>query len=226
MARAVAPGISAWFESMHRAMGTDIRCNAKLIGIEGTQKLCALRLEDSTRIPADLALIGIGAIPNTELAFAAGLACPNGIETDAQGRTNDPSIYAAGDCAFTPNPYAGRSFRLESVQNAIDQAKTVATAIMGKPVTYDALPWFWSDQGSAKLQTAGLGVDADHYILRGDSSEDRFTIFHLRENQIIAADSVNMPADHMAARRIIAARMAITPEQLADASQPLKSLLQ
>ncbi|MCZ8151945.1 MAG: FAD-dependent oxidoreductase, partial [Rhodobacteraceae bacterium] len=177
------------------------------------------------RLLADLVLVGIGAVPNDELAKAAGLACPNGIATDAQGRTEDPAIWAAGDCAYSPNPYAGGPFRLESVQNAIDQAKCVAAAILGGDRLYDAVPWFWSDQGSAKLQTTGLPLSPDAHVLRGNPDEGRFTVFHLKGGTIIAADSVNMPADHMAARRLVAARAVVAPETLADPAIPLKSLI-
>lgn len=225
MARAVAPAISHWFEAMHRGMGTTVLTGTGVARIEGTTQSEAVVLADGTRLPADLVLVGIGAVPNDELARAAGLSCPNGIATDGQGRTEDPAVFAAGDCAFTPNPFAGGPFRLESVQNAIDQAKTVAAAILGSGKLYDAVPWFWSDQGSAKLQTTGLPLNPDHHVLRGDPAEGRFTVFHLRAGAVIAADSVNMPADHMAARRLVAGRAHVAAETLADPAISLKSLL-
>ncbi len=225
MGRAVAPAISAWFEAMHQGMRTVVLTGNGVAGIEGDGRVTALTLADGRRLLADLVLVGIGAVPNDELAKAAGLACPNGIATDAQGLTEDPAIWAAGDCAYSPNPYAGGPFRLESVQNAIDQAKCVAAAILGGDRPYDAVPWFWSDQGSAKLQTTGLPVSPDAHILRGNPDEGRFTVFHLRAGTIIAADSVNMPADHMAARRLVAARAMVAPETLADPAIPLKSLI-
>lgn len=225
MARAVAPGVSAWFEAMHRSMGTTVLTGTGVAGIEGTGQVATVVLADDTRLPADLVLVGIGAVPNAELALAGGLACPNGIAVDAQGRTADPDIFAVGDCSLHPNPYAGGPFRLESVQNAIDQAKAVAGAILGEAAPYDAVPWFWSDQGSAKLQTTGLPINPDTHVLRGDPDQGRFTVFHLKGGQIIAADSVNMPADHMAARRLVAARAMIAHEILADPTIPLKSLI-
>ena len=225
MARAVAPAVSAWFEAMHRSIGTTVLTGTGVAAIEGTTRVETVILSDGARLPADLVLVGIGAVPNAELALAAGLSCPNGIAVDAQGRTADPDIFAVGDCALHPNPYAGGPFRLESVQNAIDQAKAVAAALLGDAVPYDAVPWFWSDQGSVKLQTTGLPINPDAHVLRGDPSEGRFTVFHLKDGRIIAADSVNMPADHMAARRLVAARAVITPETLADPAIPLKSLL-
>lgn len=225
MARAVAPAVSTWFEAMHRGMGTTVLTGTGVAGIEGTARVETVVLANGARLPADLVLVGIGALPNAELALAAGLPCPNGIEVDAQGRTTDPNIFAVGDCSLHPNPYVGGPFRLESVQNAIDQAKAVAAALMGDAALYDAVPWFWSDQGSAKLQTTGLPINPDAHVLRGEPDQGRFTVFHLKGGQIIAADSVNMPADHMAARRLVAARAMIAPEALADPAIPLKSLI-
>lgn len=225
MARAVAPFVSTWFEAMHRSMGTTVLTGTGVAAIEGTAGVEAVILSDGTRLPADLVLVGIGAVPNTELAQAAGLPCPNGIEVDALGRTADPAIFAVGDCSLHPNPYAGGPFRLESVQNAIDQAKAVAGAILDGTAPYDAVPWFWSDQGAVKLQTTGLPINAEAHVLRGAPDQGRFTVFHLKAGRIIAADSVNMPADHMAARRLVAARAVIAPETLADPAIPLKSLI-
>lgn len=225
MARAVAPVVSTWFEAMHRSMGTTVLTGTGVAAIEGTARVEAVILSDGTRLPADLVLVGIGAVPNAELAQAAGLPCPNGIEVDALGRTADPAIFAVGDCSLHPNTYAGGPFRLESVQNAIDQAKAVAGAILDDAAPYDAVPWFWSDQGAAKLQTTGLPINAEAHVLRGGPDQGRFTVFHLKAGRIIAADSVNMPADHMAARRLVAARAVIAPETLADPAIPLKSLI-
>ncbi|SKA90455.1 3-phenylpropionate/trans-cinnamate dioxygenase ferredoxin reductase subunit [Thiothrix eikelboomii] len=226
MARAVAPEVSRWFEAMHRSMGTQVLTGAGVSAIEGTVRVEAVILSDGSRLLADLVLVGIGAVPNAELALAAGLPCPNGIEVDAQGRTSDPDIFAVGDCALHPNPYAGGLFRLESVQNAIDQAKVVAAALLGETVAYNAVPWFWSDQGNVKLQTTGLPINPDSHVLRGNPTEGRFTVFHIRDGVIIAADSVNMPADHMYARRLVAARATVAPTTLADLGIPLKSLLE
>lgn len=225
MARAVAPAVSAWFEVMHRGMGTTVLTGEGVAAIEGAARVEAVLLANGARLPADLVLVGIGAVPNAELALGAGLPCPNGIAVDVQGRTADPDIFAVGDCSLHPNPYAGGPFRLESVQNAIDQAKAVAGAILGDAAPYDAVPWFWSDQGSAKLQTTGLPISPEAHVLRGDPDQGRFTVFHLKAGRIIAADSVNMPADHMVARRLVAARAVIAPETLADPAIPLKSLI-
>lgn len=139
--------------------------------------------------------------------------------------THDPSIFAVGDCALTPGLWSDGPVRLESVQNAIDQAKMVAAVLVGQNARNDAVPWFWSDQGTTKLQTTGLPTGSNTHLLRGNPDEGRFTVFHLREGRLIAADSVNSPADHMAARRLVAARTSFSPELLGDVAVPLKSLI-
>lgn len=225
MKRAVAPAVSAFFEALHRRMGTTVRTGATIAALGGPERVETVTLGDGRVLPADLVLVGVGAEPNVELAVDAGLSCPNGIAVDDHGRTADPDVFAAGDCTWHPNPFAGGGFRLESVQNAIDQAKTVAAAILGEQAPYETVPWFWSDQGDAKLQTTGLPIGTDTHVLRGDPEAAKFTVFHLRNGVLIAADSVNAPADHMAARRLVAARAALPPVVLADGSIPLKSLL-
>lgn len=224
MARAVAPGISDWFEDMHRQMGTRIVTSAVIARLNGTDHITSVTLGDGEVIPADLVLVGIGAVPNTEIAVEAGLECPNGVLVDAVGRTTDLDIFAAGDCAYHPNRFAGSYIRLESVQNAIDQSKAVAAAMLNETASYDAVPWFWSDQGEAKLQTTGLPVATEAHVVRGDPGAGKFTVFHLKSGRVIAADSVNSPADHMCARRIVASGISVTPEVLADPATDLKIL--
>ncbi|KAB1082180.1 NAD(FAD)-dependent dehydrogenase [Neorhizobium galegae] len=224
MARAVAPDISSWFERMHRGMGSRIVTSAFIASIDGDDRVRSVTLGDGEVIRADVVLVGIGAVPNTEIATDAGLDCPNGVVVDALGQTSDPYIFAAGDCTLHPNRYAGGAFRLESVQNAIDQAKTVAGAMMGEVAPYDAVPWFWSDQGNTKLQTTGLPIGTDAHVTRGDPETGKFTVFHLKSGQVIAADSVNSPADHMCARRMVANGLAVAAETLADPATDLKSL--
>jgi 3-phenylpropionate/trans-cinnamate dioxygenase ferredoxin reductase component len=225
MARAVSPEVSHWFEAMHRNMGTVVLTGVGVTALEGDPEVTAVKLSNGQPIPADMVLVGVGAVPNIELAAAAGLKCPAGIEVDAQGRTSDENIFAVGDCCSQPNLFAEGLIRLESVQNAIDQAKTVAGAILGSSQTYTAVPWFWSDQGDAKLQTTGLPFGTDTYVTRGDPSTGRFSVFHLKKDVIIAADSVNSPADHMAARRLVAAKASIPPEVLSNTTLPIKNLL-
>ena len=225
MARAVAPAISEWFEAMHRDMGTTILTATGVTAIEGSERAEAVLLANGARLSADLVLVGIGAIPNDHLARDAGLSCPNGIATDPLGRTEDPAIWAVGDCALTHNRYAGGPIRLESVQNAKDQAKSVAAAILGADKPMETVPWFWSDQYAAKLQTTGLPLNPDSHVLRGDPANTGFTIFHIRNGIVIAADSVNSPMEHMAARRLVSAGARIDPGKLADIGIPLNSLL-
>ncbi|MFB9981291.1 NAD(P)/FAD-dependent oxidoreductase [Mesorhizobium kowhaii] len=224
MARAVAPQISAWFEDMHRSLGTRIETSAQVTSIDGDDRVRSVTLSSGEALPAEVVLVGVGAVPNIEIAAASGLECPNGILVDAYGRTSDPDVFAAGDCALHPNRFAGGMFRLESVQNAIDQAKAVAAAMMGEALPYESVPWFWSDQGDAKLQTTGLPLRTEQYVLRGVPDDGKFTVFHLKGGLVIAADSVNSPSDHMCARRIVANGISVSPEILSDPATDLKSV--
>ena len=182
-------------------------------------------MADGTRHEADLVVIGIGVLPNIELAQAAGLACANGIEVDEHGRTDDPAIFAAGECTSHPNRFAGGRARLESVQNAVDQAKAVAAAILGRPAPYDEVPWFWSDQYEVKLQMVGISAGHDRQAIRGDPATGRFSVFYFREGRLIAIDSVNRPSDHMTGRKLIPAGVAVSPTQAADEAFDLKAAL-
>lgn len=224
MARAVAPQISTWFERMHRGLGSRVLTSVAVASINGDGHVRSVTLSSGEVLPAEVVLVGVGAIPNDAIASAAGLDCPNGILVDQCGRTSDPDILAAGDCALHPNRFADGLFRLESVHNAIDQAKVVAAAMLGEGVPYDSVPWFWSDQGQAKLQTTGLPLGTELHVTRGDPEAGRFTVFHLKHGRIIAADSVNSPSDHMCARRLIANGTVISPEILANPDTDLKSL--
>jgi 3-phenylpropionate/trans-cinnamate dioxygenase ferredoxin reductase subunit len=194
-------------------------------GIETGRGAATVSTADGNRHEADLVVAGIGIEPCTELASGAGLACENGIAVDEFARTSDPRIVAAGDCASHPNRFAGGArVRLESVQNAIDQAKTAALTLLGKPRAYDAVPWFWSDQYDVKLQMVGLSHGADAHVLRGDPGGHRFSVFYFRSGRLVAIDSVNRPADHMIGRRLLTAGTAMTPDQAADEGFDLKSL--
>jgi 3-phenylpropionate/trans-cinnamate dioxygenase ferredoxin reductase subunit len=182
-------------------------------------------LADGRRIAADLVIVGIGVVPNLELARDAGLAVGNGFAVDECLRTSDPRVFAIGDCAEYPNSFSGSRVRLESVQNAVDQAMCVAKAITGHPAEYHAAPWFWTDQFDIRLQMTGLGSSADQWILRGDVKDRKFSLFYFRERRLLAVDSVNKPADHLAARKLIASRAALTPEQANDATLDLKAFV-
>jgi 3-phenylpropionate/trans-cinnamate dioxygenase ferredoxin reductase subunit len=175
-------------------------------------------------VPADLVIVGIGAEPRTELAERLGLACAGGIVVDAFARTSDPAIVAAGDCAVTPHPAAADDslVRFESYGHAIDHAKVAAATLAGVPAPYDATPWFWSDQGSLKLQIAGLAAGFDQAVLRGDPGEERFSVLYYAGGRLLAVHAVNCPRDYLAVRRALAAGQEIPVENAADAGQPLR----
>ena len=226
MARVVAPELSAFFDETHRAHGVDIHCDTAVVEIAGrdgqaAEVVCA----DGHRVAAGLVVVGIGVIPETGLADACGLTCDDGIVVDGHGSTDDPAIFAAGDCTAYHHPFAGRRIRLESVQNAADQGRTVAAAIAGQARVYDTVPWFWSDQYDVKLQMVGLSAGCEKVVVRGDRAGGKFSLFHYREGVLRAVDSVNRPADHILARKLLAAGISPTPEQAADADFKLKDLL-
>jgi 3-phenylpropionate/trans-cinnamate dioxygenase ferredoxin reductase subunit len=219
MKRAVSEPVSRFFEYLHREQGSTLLLETQTAGITDD----GLRLEDGRHIAADLVVLGCGVTPCAELATTAGLACDNGITVDEYGRTSDPDIVALGDCANHPNHLTGERLRLESVQNAIDAAKTVAKTLTGTLERYTAVPWFWSDQFDIKLQMAGLSHDTDTAITRGDPESRSFSIFYFKLGTLMAVDSINAPADHMAARRILAnADRSLTPQDAADTGFDLK----
>jgi len=168
-------------------------------------------------------LICIGVVPNAELAREAGLAVDNGIVVDERLATADPAILAIGDCANFPTPFAIDRVRLESVQNAVDQGRSVAAYIVGKPAPYDKVPWFWSDQRDVKLQIAGITVGHDNAVLRGDPESAHFSVFCFRAGRLIGVESVNQAADHVVARRLLAGNPKLAPEQAADVSYDLRA---
>ncbi len=221
MPRVVAPVLSEFYREAHAAMGVHLFLDATVSQVDDTE----VKLGDGTRIPADLVIAGIGVIPNAELARDAGLALGNGILVDDRLRTDDENIFAIGDCADHPNPFAGGRARLESVQNAVDQAKCVAAQLVGKNGTYSAVPWFWTDQFDLKLQMCGLSDRAGRVEVRGALASRKFSVFYFKDDRLIAVDSMNRPGDHMVARKLLAAATPITPEQAADESVELKSLI-
>jgi 3-phenylpropionate/trans-cinnamate dioxygenase ferredoxin reductase subunit len=205
MARAVGPDVSQHFATVHRSHGVDLRLGqgiAEVVGEAG--KAMAVRTTAGDTLPADIVLAGIGVTPNTALALSAGLPVSNGIVVDEAQRTSDPRIHALGDvCAF-PAPHGAGLIRLESVQNAVDQAKVVAASITGQPARYQSVPWFWSDQYDLKLQMVGLSQGHDAVIERGNRDENRFSVFYMKAGRLIAIDSINRPADHMRGRKLLA----------------------
>ncbi|HUK31734.1 MAG TPA: FAD-dependent oxidoreductase [Candidatus Acidoferrum sp.] len=225
MSRVVAPIISEFFREYHTSKGVRILCGKTVTQIlNQAGKVRGVHLADGEEIPADLVLIGIGIIPNTELAAAAGLPVANGICVNEFLLTPDLGIFAIGDCAEYPNTFAGCRVRLESVQNAADQAQCVATAIAGRPAPYKALPWFWTDQFDIKLQMAGISAGHDRVVMRGRADARKFSVFYFRGEKLIAIDSINRPVDHMMGRKLIAAGAHVTPELAADENSDLKKL--
>ncbi len=222
MVRAASPQISAFYEKTHRDNGVEFVLGAMAERFDGDARAEGVSTNRG-RVAADFILAGIGVVPNCELAKAAGLACDNGIAVDEYGVTSDPDIFAAGDCTSHPG-FAGGRVRLESVQNAIDQAKHAALAMLGKPLAYREVPWFWSDQYDLKLQIAGLAHPGDTTVLRGNPDSRKFSVFHLRDGVVAAVEAVNAAPDYIVGRRLIAARAVIAPERIADVSVPAKSL--
>jgi 3-phenylpropionate/trans-cinnamate dioxygenase ferredoxin reductase subunit len=202
--RVTAPEVSSFFDQFHRARGVDIRLGTRLAGIVGEQRVSALRLADGTEIATDVVLLATGAQPNVELARDAGLACEDGIAVDEIARTSAPDIYAIGDCTRFPSRRYGRKLRLESVQNAIDQGKTAAAAILDKAQPYDPVPWFWSDQYEIKLQIAGMLDGYDDVEIVGDPAAAKFSAEYRKNGRLIAVDAINDGRAHMMARRRIA----------------------
>jgi 3-phenylpropionate/trans-cinnamate dioxygenase ferredoxin reductase subunit len=222
MARAVSRPVSDFFEQVHRAAGVKLLLNTGVEAFEGTGKLKAVRAGGKSH-PADLALVGIGVVPNMELAKAAGLPCEDGIVVGENCATADPAIFAAGDCTW----HVGREgipLRLESVQNAIDQAKHAALAMVGKPRPYHEVPWFWSDQYDLKLQIAGLARTSDHIVVRGNPASRKFAVFHLRDGAVAAVEAVNAPLEYLVGRKLIADGARVASERLADTSIPMKNM--
>ena len=225
--RVTAPEISAFYDRIHREEGVDVRVGAGVVGLEGESRVRGVRLADGEMIEAELVIVGVGVVPNVELAQDAGIAVENGIVTDSYGQTSDPNIFAAGDCASYFDRRYESWLRLESVPSAVEQAKSVAAAICGKEKEIAALPWFWSDQYDVSLQMAGLSSGYDEVVLRGDSASGReFACFYLSNGRLIAADCANRPQEFMFSKRAIALGLEPDRELLADQATDLKSLLQ
>lgn len=224
LARVTAPEISAFYERVHREHGVNLLTGVGVEAVEGAERVDTVVLADGTRVPADIVIVGVGLIPNTELAEAAGLEVSNGIVVDAHARTNDPDIVSAGDCTNHVNGFLGRQLRLESVPNAIEMARIAAATLTGKLVTYNAVPWFWSDQYDLKLQMVGLSQGYDQIVVRGDMAGNTFSAFYLKDGVIIAADAINRPQEFMVSKKLVGERRVVDPAILIDESVPLKNL--
>ncbi len=226
LARVAGPDLSRFYEKEHRDHGIDLRLGVCVDAIEGETKVTGVRLAGGEVIPADLVIVGIGIVPAVEPLIAAGADCANGVRVDRLCKTSLPDVYAIGDCASHANDFAeGAEIRLESVQNANDQANVVAKGIVGDEAPYHAIPWFWSNQYDLKLQTAGLSTGHDQAVLRGDPSARSFSVVYLKAGRVIAIDCVNATKDYVQGRMIVTAGLVATAEQLADTETPLKALL-
>jgi 3-phenylpropionate/trans-cinnamate dioxygenase ferredoxin reductase component len=226
MARAVTAEISEFSQSRHAAAGIRIHFGVQVTSIESDGgRVTGVSLSDGRHLPADLVVVGVGVLPNVELAAEAGLPVAAGIIVDDHLSTADPNISAVGDCALYASPRFGGSLRLESVQNATDHARCVAARLTGDAKPYDGLPWFWSDQGPDKLQMVGLTTGYDQVVVRGDRGAGAFSAFCYKSGRLLGIESVNRAGDHMFGRRLLAANRSITPEQAADTSFDLKSAL-
>ena len=227
LSRAVAPVVSEFYRQAHGRRGTTVLLSTGVAAFSGDgDGVRAVHLADGNVLPADLVLVGVGAVPRTELAEQIGLECDGGIVVDGQARTSRPTIVAAGDCTVLPHPLTGRGrVRLESVQNAVAQARVAASSLTGKAHDTRVVPWFWSDQADLKLQIAGLSSGYDDLVLRGEPDSERFSVLYYRDGGLLAVDAVNRPADYMAVRKALAVGAAIAPEKAADVDVPLKSLI-
>jgi 3-phenylpropionate/trans-cinnamate dioxygenase ferredoxin reductase subunit len=227
LARVAGQELSDFYQAEHRAHGVDLRLECMVERLEGSgDHVTGVKLATGEIIPADMVVVGIGIVPSIGPLIAAGAAGGNGVDVDEYCRTTLDDIYAIGDCAAHANPYADNAvIRLESVQNANDMASTAARAICGDKQPYHAFPWFWSNQYDLKLQTAGLSLDYDQTVLRGDPETRKFSVIYLKEGRVIALDCVNSVKDYVQGRKLVEARMVASPDVLADTETPLKELL-
>lgn len=225
MNRVVAPGVSEFFTQQHRMHGVNIHCNTRVVRLEGAGRVERLVCADGSVYQADLVVVGVGATINTDLASAAGLECENGIVVDQYCRTSDNAIYAAGDCTNHPSPRFQLRVRLESVDNAFEQAKTAALNILERPTVHDRVPWFWSDQFDIKLLIVGLSQGFDRQVLRGDPATRSFSVCYLKGGELLAVEAINHSSDYMAARKLIAERTRLDPDKVADPKVALKEAI-
>ena len=225
MSRVVSPELSAFYQDVHTRNGVTLRLSSGVKGLQGGKRVSGVLLDTDESVPADVVIVGIGILPNTELAAGAGLQVNNGIVVDDHCRTAAPDIYAIGDCTWHPNAVVGRELRLESVHNALEQGKTAGSNICGEDASYAQVPWFWSDQYDLKLQIAGLSSGYDQVVIRGDINAGSFACLYLRDGVLIAVDAVNSPRDFMQSKALIAAHARIAPDILANTETQLKDMV-
>ena len=225
LARVAGEDLSRFIEAEHRAHGVDIRLGVGVDRVLGEDRVTGVRLADGEVLEAQMVIVGIGIIPAVEPLVAAGAEGGNGVAVDSHCRTTLPDVFAIGDCARHANRYAeGAQVRLESVQNANDQATVAAKAILGQPVDYDATPWFWSNQYDIKLQTVGLSIGYDQTVVRGDMASRSFSVVYLKAGRVIALDCVNAVKDYVQGRKLVVEGLKVDVARLADAAMPLKDL--
>lgn len=225
MGRVVDPVVSEFFAQEHVRRGVRIICNARVRELQassGSRSVGVVVTEDGARFSADLVVVGVGVVPTEELASAAGLACERGITVDDRCRTSDAAIFAAGDCANHPSARFGCRLRLESVDNAVEQGTSAALNMLGLDTVHDKVPWFWSDQYDLKLLIAGINQGHDTVVVRGEPAARAFSVCYLQNGELLAIDTVNRPQDHMAGKKMIAARARPDLNKLADARVPLR----
>jgi 3-phenylpropionate/trans-cinnamate dioxygenase ferredoxin reductase subunit len=222
MNRVVAPCVSQYFAEEHRAHGIDLKCDVRVVAVQGRDRAERVVCADGSHYDADIVIVGVGAVANTGIAESAGLDCDNGIRVDEYCRTSVADIYAAGDCTNHPSLRFGRRVRLESVDNAFEQAKAAALNMLGRATLHDRIPWFWSDQFDNKMLIVGLTHDHDLQVVRGDPKSRSFSVCYLKDRELLAVEAVNHSKDYMAARKLIAERAVMDPAKLADPNISLK----
>ena len=224
MSRVVSPQVSAFYQDAHRKHGVKLLLSTAVEGFLGDDRVSAVRTGNGDRIAADFVVIGVGIEPDTALAAEAGLAVNNGVVVDCRCRTSDPDIFAVGDCTYHPNRLLGRDVRLESVHNALEQAKTAAANLCGQVNEYAQVPWFWSDQYDLKLQIVGLSEGYDEVVMRGEPASSAFSCLYLKDGRLIAIDAINQPRDFMQSKKLIAEGAVIDPELLSNPAIALKDM--
>lgn len=226
MARGVGQTVGLFFAEFHRRQGVDLRLGAGIEAIIGKQnRVSGVTLTSGEEVPADIVIVGIGVLPNQEIAAEANIKCSDGILTDGYARTSCPDILAAGDCTRFPSRYSDELLRLESVQNATDQARTAGSTVAGIVTPYDAPPWFWSDQYDRKLQMTGITAGHDCEVVRGDLAAGAFSVFYFKDDRWLGTDAVNQPANHISSRRLLEADYALSKTEATDEGIALKDLV-
>ncbi len=225
MNRTVDPQISEYYLNLHKSYGVKFHFNTSLETINEVSDSLEVVCSDGTVVKADSVLIGAGVVPNIELAEEAGINCDNGIIVDEFGQTNFKNIYACGDCTNHPNKILNKNLRLESVHNAMEQAKTIAFSVMNNPMEYNQVPWFWSDQYDHKLQIVGLSGDHDAVTMRGNINDAKFMLFYTKDEELIAVDAINNPKEFLISRKLVANKVKIKPNLISDLNTNLNDLI-